>query len=466
MSRVVIIGGGITGLTAAHTIAREGDGISIVLMEARDRLGGVILTEREKPFLLDGGPDSFLARKPEALDLCREVGVEDSLLPTRNIPNKVRVLRDGRLDVLPDAFLLGVPADVRSILCTSLLSFRGKLRLGVERFIAPRTDGGDETVAGFCLRRMGKEAYERIGEPLLGGIHAGDAEALSLPSTFPDLHAMETDHGSITRALKARRRQAAKKSGKPGRRLGFITLEGGLGDLTRALERSLGEADVRTRSKAREVQGEGAPYRVILKDGEPVEADAVIVATPAHAAAALMGKGRSALARELGGIPYVSSAVVFLAYPRSAAGKIPDSYGFLVPRTENRKIGGCTFVSNKFPGRAPEEMILLRAFVGGALQEDLAGRSEGELIGLVQSELRDILGVSGSPTLSRAYKWDKAMVQYNLGHRDRIYRIEKLVAKSPGLFLAGAAYHGSGIPDCIASGRQTARAALKHLQSL
>ena len=459
MSRVVIIGGGITGLAAAHTVLREGTGHDITLLEAKDRLGGTILTEREKPFLLDGGPDSFLAVKPDAVELCKEVGIDGDLIPTTEIPDRVRILVGGRLRVLPDSFLLGLPASPLAILKTSLLSIRGKLRLALERFVPARREGGDESLADFFRRRLGREACERFAEPLFGGIHSGDPEALSIAATFPEFRRMELDHGSITRALKAR--QQAAHGSRP--RAGFLTLRGGMGDLVKALAERLEGVDVRRGAEVTEVKGERPPYQVILKGGDPMGADALILATPSHGAARIFSRTWPDLSLALARIPYVTTAVVFLAYLRSPELQLPKAHGFLVPRTEGRPINACTFVSSKFPGRSPEEQILIRAYLGGADREDVAAMPDGKLTILVQNELEAILGIKDRPEMTRVYRWEKAMPQYNLGHRDRVYAVEKLLAGAPGLFVAGAAYHGSGIPNCIQSGREAARQAMKIL---
>ncbi|MCZ6688822.1 MAG: protoporphyrinogen oxidase [Planctomycetota bacterium] len=451
---MVIIGGGITGLAAAHTLARTRPEIAVTLLEARDRLGGVILTEEEDAFLLEGGPDSFLARKQEANDFWREVGVEGDLLPAQDIHGRVRILRDGRLRLLPDSFNLGMPSDVRSVLAASLISIPGKLRLALERFVPRRRDPSDESLADFFRRRLGREAYERIGEPLLGGIHAADAERLSLSAAFPDLYAMEGEHGSITRALKARR---ISNEGERGLR--FVTHRGGMGKIVQAIESHLGGIEVRTGVACKEIQGKAPPFRVIPENGDALEADALIIATPAHAAARILKETCPPLCSLLNQIAYVSTAAVYLACHEKALKRPLEGYGFLVPRTEGKTINACTFVSNKFIGRAPEDRILLRAFVGGALDPDVIQWPGERLVRRVRDELKEIVGLEGEPIWSRVYRWENALPQYNLGHRDRVHAIDKLVKGIPGLVLAGAAYKGTGIPDCIISGRLAAKRA-------
>lgn len=444
---ITVIGGGITGLAAAHALVGMGMGDRTVLLEGRDRLGGTILTERHEGFILDGGPDSFLARKREGIDLCKDLSLGDQILPAAEIPDRVRILRGGRLEILPDTFLLGIPGDMGSLIRTRLLTVPGKLRLAMEPFISPPADEKEESVASFWTRRMGKEAYARIGEPLLGGIHASDTEVLSLHATFPELAAMERKHGSLTRAMRNRPRPSGKKPA------GFVSLRGGMGDLVDALSSSLESIDVRTGSSVLEIRGETPPYEMVMETGESLRTDGIILAAPAHAASRMFAASHPDLSTALAAIPYVSTSVVFLAYPRSDCPDLPDGYGFLVPRTEGRKIIGSTFVSRKFPGRSPDDQVLIRVFVGGALNEDLATLPEEDLQALVIDEIREIIGISAIPSWTRTYIWEKSMPQYNLGHRERVAAIEK----PPGIHLAGAAYHGSGIPDCIRQGREAAR---------
>ena len=474
-NRVAVIGGGIAGLAAAYTLVTEGPGAEITLVEARPRLGGVILTERHDDFLIDGGPDSFLARKPGALELCEELGLSDELLPAAEMRNKVRILREGKMELLPDGFLLGIPPDARSLLESTLLTMRGKMRMAMEPFVARREEETEESVADFWRRRLGDEAYERIGEPLLGGIHASDTERLSLHATFPDIAAMERKHGSLTRALRKRPKGVAPGGGNPGdgnpggaakRPQGFVSLKGGMGDLVAVLEETIrGGAEVHLGERIAVVEGHETPYRIVFEGGDAIEVDALVMAAPAHAAAAVFRESHPALGEALARIPYVSSSVVYLAYPRSAFDRMPGGYGFLIPRTEKRRIIAATFVSSKFAGRAPDDVLLVRAFVGGALNEELASLSEPNLIRLAIEELAEVLGIEARPSWVKTYFWEKAMAQYNVGHLARVEAIDHEVAGLPGLILAGAGYRGSGIPDCIRSGRAAAREALSLLAS-
>lgn len=449
--RIVIVGAGIAGLAAAHGLRKERGGSGITLIEGRDRLGGVIVTEREGPFLLDGGPDSFLGLKRGGIELCRELGLEDDLVPAAEIPARVRILVNGRLEVMPDSFILGVPLDLKTFLRTSLLTAGGKVRMAMEPFLPARSEG-EESVAGFWRRRMGREAYERIAEPLIGAIHAGDTERLSLPANFPELAAMESNHGSLTKALRSRRGRRGEQRDR--RLMGFVSLRGGMGDLVGALERSIEGVEIRLGDAVQAVAGAGAPYRIHLAGGEVLEADVVLFASPAHVTAAIVEGDRPALAEALRAVPYVTTAVIFLAYRRSAFAEPPPGYGFLIPRTEGRKLIACTVVSNKFPGRAPDDRVLLRTFVGGALQEEVAFLPEDEIVALAAREVAEILPVREPPVWSRLYRWEKAIPQYNLGHRGRVDAIEEELLRSPGLHVTGSAYHGSGIPDCIRYARE------------
>jgi oxygen-dependent protoporphyrinogen oxidase len=480
---VVVVGGGIAGLTAVHRLQRgeqreAGDRVRCRLVEGAARLGGKILTERAGGFLVEGGPDSFLPQKPEALALVRELGLGDRLLASDDRRARTFVLRNGKLVPLPAGLQLLVPTRLRSFLASPLLSWPGKVRLLAERFVPPRRvgDGGnaDESVADFVRRRFGAEALERLGEPLLGHIHVADVERMSLHATYPRLAELERRFGSLHRGM----RQAALAGRGPattpvlrrpggdegeGRRPAFYTLEGGVGELADALARRLDPDSVLLGRRAvavtpRPTEGGDPGWTVHLDDGEELPARSVVLALPAFVAAELLAGAEPELARRLRAIPYVSVATLSLGYRRRDLPRPLDGFGFFVPRGEGPRILACTWTSTKFPGRAPEDGALVRVFLGGALQEEVLELDDDALIAAVRADLRPILGVDAEPEVARLHRWPRGYPQYRVGHLERVAEIE--AALPPGLHLAGSAYRGVGLPDCIRGGYRAAEEVL------
>lgn len=466
MRRVVIIGGGIAGLSAAYRLTQTAPEWAITLIEGDRRLGGKIVTERVDGFVIEGGPDTFLALKPRGLGLCRELGLEERLHGANEKIRRTYVMRRGKLYELPEGLTGLIPSRFGPMARTSLLSPLGKLRMGLEYLIPPRSahpagqgaSDGDESLAAFVERRLGRELYDRLIEPLMGGIYAGDGEQLSLAATFPQLRQTELEHGGLIRGLLAAKQPAGTKTLSA-----FLTPTTGLAEIVEALEAKLNGVEVRLGNRAACVEAASGKYAVFLEDGESIRADAVIFATPAYATADLISNLDSQLADALRAIPYVSTATVSVAYPladtRSA--RPLDGYGYLIPRAEGRPILACTWTSTKFPQRAPEGFALIRAFIGRAGQEGALDGTDDDLLTLVRDELRRTLGITAPPILHRIFRWPKAMPQYTLGHLDRLAIIDKRLATHPGLFVAGNAYRGIGIPDCIATGEQAAEAVTK-----
>jgi oxygen-dependent protoporphyrinogen oxidase len=462
--RVVVVGGGIAGLAAAHrlteTSRESGRPIAVTLCEAAGRLGGTIRTERADGFLLEAGPDSFISEKPWALALAERIGLGPRLRRTDDRFRRTYVVRGGRLQPLPDGFLLLAPTRVWPIVRSPVFSWRGKLRMALDLVLPRRRGTGDESLGSFVRRRLGREALDRIAQPLVGGIYTADPERLSLAATMPRFLALEREHRSLILSLRksAESREAASASG--ARWSLFVTLADGMEELVSALAARLGPGVVRTaapvvaleRDPASGGSAERGPWRVRLAGGETLAADGVVLAGPSHRMALLVRDLDAELARLLGGIEYASSATVALAYPRPAIRHPLDGFGFVAPRVENRPVLACTFSSVKYPGRAPEGFVLLRGFLGGALQEDLLARDDGELARLAHGDLAALLGISGSPALSRVWRHPRAMPQYAVGHLDRVAAIEGRLAGLPALAVAGGAYRGVGIADCVRSG--------------
>ena len=463
--RAVVVGGGIAGLTAAYRLRHGSPGLAVTLVEAAPRLGGKILTEHPDGLVIEAGPDSFLSAKPAATRLCEELGLGGELVGTTESGGGTYILRDGRLEPLPEGISGLVPTRARPLLHSGLLSTRAKLRMGLEAFIPARRDQGDESVAAFVRRRFGVEAYERMAQPLLSGIYAGDAEQLSLLATFPRLRESERTHGSLIRGMLAQRRAAPQPaSGDAPRRSAFLSLAGGLGELTDTLARALDGVEVRTGLAATAVAWRGSGrWTLGLADGTALEADVLLLATPAWASADLLQGLAARPAATLRQIPYTSTATITAAYRREDVARLGAGRGFVIPRVEDRELTAVTWVTSKFPGRAPDGLALVRGFVGRAGREEAVGLPDDELVALMRRELREILGLTAEPVLTRVYRWPRALPQYTLGHLERVATIERHVAQLPGLFLLGSAYRGVGIPDCIQSGSEAAARALDHL---
>jgi oxygen-dependent protoporphyrinogen oxidase len=464
---VVVVGGGISGLAAAYRLqqaCRAGHAVlDITLIEADDRLGGKILTEHHDGLTIEAGPDSFLSSKPAALELCRALGLEEEIIGTTDSGGGTYILRAGRLEPLPEGITMLVPTRFRPLLGSRLLSPWGKLRLGLDLFIPARRDGADESVGHFVRRRLGREAYERMAQPLLSGIYAGDADRMSLLATFPRLRETELKHGSLTRGMLAQRRSTTVRPASP-RQSAFLSLRDGLGALVDALTRTLAGVDIRlgTRVTSLERSSDGR-YAVKLATGEAQAADAVILALPAYAAGAVLAGVDDGLSAVLNQIPYVSTATAILAFRASEVSRAAAGRGFVIPSVEGRELTAVTWVTNKFSGRAPEGVALVRGFVGRAGREEAVDLSDEALIELIRGELREILGLQAAPFASQVYRWRRALPQYELGHLERLREIDDHLTGLPGILLAGAAYRGVGIPDCIESGSRAAEQALSRL---
>ncbi len=458
--RVVVVGGGVAGLAAAHRLAElsgeRGVPLELTLLEARGRVGGTIATERAQGFLIEAGPDSFISEKPWALALSERLGLVDRLVRTDDRFRRTYVVRAGRLEPLPDGFQLLAPARLRPFVSSRLFSWPGKLRMAMDLVLPRRLGADDESLGSFVRRRLGAEALERVGQPLVAGIYASDPDTLSLAATMPRFLEMERAHRSLILALW---RASRRVQGVSGARWSlFVTFAGGMEELVRALAGRLPPGSARLSARVVGLRREGERWRVGLADGSGLDADAVIVAAEAHQAARMVRSLDLALAHLLEAIPYASSATITLAYRRDEIRHPLDGFGFVVPRLERRPILACTFSSVKYPGRAPAGHALLRVFVGGAQDGGVLEEDDERIVAAVRGELGELLGITAPPLLTRLHRHPASMPQYQVGHLTTVEAIERRLKGHPGLALAGGAYRGVGISDCVHSGEDAASA--------
>lgn len=450
--RIAVIGGGISGLAAAHRLVELGVPSSqITLIEAGARLGGTLETKHRDGFLLERGPDSFISEKPEAVALAKRLGLESRLIETNNQHRRSFIVRNGRLRAVPEGFQLLAPSRVWPFITTDIFSLTGKLRIAAE-LLLPRQNGReDESLASFVRRRLGREALERMAQPMVGGIYTADPETLSLRATLPRFLDMERKHRSLILAMM----RQGQKAGTSGARYSlFLSFDRGMEVLVDALADVA--PNVRLKTRIEEISFDSRTWRLRADSGESFEADAVCLAVPAYTAAKLLEYINPRLASQLNAIKYASTATINLAYPRAAIGHRLNGFGFVVPFIEKRSLIACTFSSVKFAERAPEEHVLLRAFAGGALQPDVFALDESELLTRIEADLREFLNIDRKPLFTEIAKWESSMPQYEVGHLDRVQAIENEVSGLRGLALAGNAYRGAGIPDCIRSGESAA----------
>jgi oxygen-dependent protoporphyrinogen oxidase len=449
--RVIIVGGGITGLSAAYELSVLG--VPAILLEPRPRLGGVIETETIQGCVIEGGPDSFLSAKPAAAALIRELGLGDGLTGSNDESRVTYVVRGGRLVALPEGLMMMAPTRLLPVALSPLLSWATKFRMGLEYFRRPpRAAPPDRTVAEFIRAHYGRETVDYLAEPLLAGVYGGSADRLSADSVLPRFVELEAKYGSLTRGVMRARARAGGGGSAPL----FQTLKNGLAQLTAELERRIrGPVEV-AQASAEAVEAAPAGWRV-RSNGEWIGAPGVLFACPAWAAGELLRTVHAPLAEALESIEYTSSLTLALGYRRQDCGPIPPGFGFLVPACERKKLVACTFVGAKFAHRVPETYAVMRCFLGGAGQDAVLGLSDEEIARAASAELRQLLGWAARPAFTRIWRWPRSMAQYTVGHGAKLSRIQAMLTGLPGLALAGNAYDGIGISDCVRTGRQAAR---------
>jgi oxygen-dependent protoporphyrinogen oxidase len=456
--RLAVIGGGISGLAAAHRLHALLPAAELRLFEAGPRLGGALHSQRSGDLLLEHGADSFITKTPWAVNLCDELGLADQLMPTNQQHRRALVVRKGKLHPVPEGFVVMQPRKWGPLLRSPVLSVAGKLRALAEPWIstptAARAPGYDETVASFATRRLGRETFDRLVEPLMAGIYVADATELSLAATMPEFLEAERTHGSLRRAAQA----AANGQSSAGARYeSFLTLRRGMSSLVDALAATLPSDCVEVNSPVVELARVADRRWSVTPSGRPAgEFDGVVLALPAPKAATLVEKIDPQLAHLLARIDYASSVVVTHVYARSALAQPLEAFGFVVPRIEGRSLLAASFPSVKFPGRAPEDLVPIRMFLGGALHPEVAGLTDDDLSSLAHRELRDLLKVRSEPLESHVACWPTSMPQYRVSHVQQAGAIEHLASAHRGLALAGNAYRGVGIPQCIHSGTDAA----------
>lgn len=462
----IVVGGGVTGLTVAYRLQREAAlrniPLDVTLLEATGRVGGVIRTEHRDGFLIEHGPDAFISTKPAAKALCEELDIADQFIGTNPEVRRSFVLRKGILHPVPEGFYLMAPGSLKPFLKTPLFTWHGKLRMALDLFIPRRERDIDEAVAHFVRRRLGNEAFTRIAQPMIGGIYTSDAENLSLKATFPRFLEMEKTHGSIIKALRAQKKQAAETSrDTSGPRYSlFLSFKSGMQTLIDTLVENL-SCTIRLNAPVKHIQQDtdSNEWQISLATGETLNSERLCLALPALQTRSLIQTVSNPLATKLSTIPYASSATVNFAFRRSDITHPLDGMGFVVPATENLSLIGCSFSSVKFENRVPDECVLLRAFVS----EPVAKNAEADIIEACQADLTPLLGIQDAPLFATVCKHTQAMAQYQVGHQEVVGDIERLTSRLHGLALAGNGYHGIGIPDCIRSGETAAISLLETL---
>jgi len=453
---VLIVGGGISGLAAAYELRNSG--LRCTLIEAADRLGGVIRTDRVEGCLVEGGPDSFIAQKPWALELIRELGLGDEVIGSNDADRKTYILRKGRLIPLPDGIQFLAPTKILPVVRSPLLSLKTKAAMALEWFRRPRANQGDRSVADFVKDHYGDEANEYLAQPMLAGVYGGAPEQLSVGSVLPRFVELERRYGSLSRALFHARWK--NRSAKPAGSL-FLTLRGGMQRLTdRLAEEIRGSVEV-VQGEGVSVARKGQGFTLEMADGGALEGERIIIATPAWQAAQLLRQSDPQLAELLDSIPYGSSVTGALIYRRPEFQRALDGFGFLVPRAEGRLLSACTWVNTKFNDRAPDDKPLLRAFIAGEKAESMLSSSDESLEKAIGADLQQIMGFSAPPIAARFSRWERSMAQYTVGHAEKVRAIEGRLQRLPGLYLSGNGYDGIGVPDCIRRSRAAVRDILK-----
>jgi oxygen-dependent protoporphyrinogen oxidase len=474
MPKIIIIGGGIAGLAAAVHLkagAKVYDKeLEVTLLEKGSRIGGKVLTEKVGDYLVEGGPDSFLPEKVQTVQLARQLGLAAEMLPSNDQFKGTFIFSRNRLHSLPEGVMLMVPTMFWPMVRSSLISWPGKVRMGLEMFVPQRKLQGDESLGSFVTRRLGKECLEKIAEPLVAGIHTSNPDNMSVEATFPRFLQMEQKSGSLIRGMLAamKNRPHATLSGpsqaKPGqpKMTYFMSFRNGMQTLSEACVDFIGKGSIRLNASVKGIEPKGKGYAVALESGETLEADHVMIGTASYDAAEMIRSFAPETAGYMERIDWSSSANVSVAFRRSDV-KVPlKGFGFIIPKVEGRRINATTYSSIKWSHRAPDDQVMMRAFLGGGNREDLVYDLDDEaMIRTVLEELDAIVGIKAEPQLAKVYRWYKAMPKYTVGHMDRMAVLDREVERHPGLHLIGCSYKGIGIGGCVAESQLAAEKILK-----
>ena len=471
---VAVIGGGISGLSTAYALyekaAAAGVPIRCTVVDAAPSWGGKIVTHRVGDLVTEAGPDSFLSQKTAAIELCAKLGLTDQLINTNETSKRACVFSQGRLRELPEGLVVISPNQLGPFLRSGLLSWSGLARMGLDLAMPAKRSSSDESLSSFFRRRMGRQAFERMLEPLMAGIYAGDAEQMSVQATFPRFVELEQQCGSVIRGMMTARKSGPSATSAGPKRTMFVSLKNGLSDLVDALVRRLTEQGVTLKSgtvvdalRVRSHQPGRWMYDVILGDGSALSVDSLVLATPAYVSAELVRPLTPIAGGLLDMIPYASTATIAMAYPRAAVAGAAEGFGFVVPRAEGLDLIAATWTSLKWPHRAPADQLLVRCYVGGVGREAILQLDDRALVARVREELASMCGVTAEPNYVEVNRWMKAMPQYTLGHLDRLNQIEAALSRYGGLVLTGAGYRGVGIPDCIRDGAVAADRVVRYL---
>ena len=471
---VAVIGGGISGLSTAYALqeraAAAGIPIRCTVVDAAPDWGGKIVTHRVGDLVTEAGPDSFLSQKPAGLELCAKLGLTDQLINTNETSKRACVFSQGRLRELPEGLVVISPNQLGPFLRSGLLSWSGLARMGLDLAMPVKRSPDDESLASFFRRRMGRQAFERMLEPLMAGIYAGDAEQMSVQATFPRFVELEQQYGSVIRGMMTARKAGSSATPAGPKRTMFVSLKNGLSDLVTALVARLTEQGVTLKGgcgvealRVRSHQLGRWMYDVILHDGSALSVDSLVLATPAYVSAELVRPLTPIAGGLLEMIPYASTATIAMVFPRAAVSGAAEGFGFVVPRAEGRDLIAATWTSLKWPHRAPTDQLLVRCYVGGVGREAILQLDDQALVAQVREELASMCGVTANPGYVEVNRWMKAMPQYTLGHLDRLNQIEGALSRYGGLVLTGAGYRGVGIPDCIRDGAVAAERVVRYL---
>ncbi len=457
MKRVAIIGAGISGLTVAYKLKKMGlKDVEIKVFEKNTRAGGTILTEKYSGFIIEAGPDCFITEKPWALELASEIGLGSRLIGT--IPEKriTYVLSEGTLHPIPEGLILMIPTKILPLITSTLFTIQGKLRMGLELFISRKKDTRDESLAEFIIRRFGREALEKIAEPLVAGVHAGEPGNMSVKSSFSRFVEMEKKYRSLILGTLKMRREFKRKYGRFEEKSMFMTFVSGLGEMIEKLEELIGKETIVLNREITDIRKRADGFIITYSKNEDERFDALVLAVPSYISANLLKNTSPELSNLLRNIPFVSTATVTLVYKTDNFAHPLNGYGFVIPSKEKRKIMAVTWTSSKFKFRVPDGFVMLRCFVGGVRNSHLLDLEDSELIKIILEELKTIMGIQSEPYFTKIYKWHRAMPQYIIGHEKNLQLIEKELQRFPGLFLTGSSYRGIGISDCIKNAGEVA----------